>query len=106
MWKWLLGERNYLYDLIAKKEVTELVYHNIGKEKEFCGIYTFCRISDKTCITNVTKEVRITDDAANELIDLMANDSKLYKLSNPDDLKLREVFTPELIKTEITRYDR
>ena len=97
------GNRKKIKKYVADIIVAELVYHNIGKEKEFCGIYTWCSLWDKDGAANITKEVRVTDDAANEIIDLLANDQKYYRLGNPDDLKLREVFTPELIKTEITR---
>lgn len=76
-------------------EITKLVYHNIGKDKEFCGV-----IIDEDIIGNddkykgtIRKEVRLDDNTAQILIDLITGYSKF---KNESTIKLEEVKTPQM----------
>lgn len=74
-------------------KVTELVYHNIGKDKEYCGVKTLRTAERNGELYNIVEEHRISDDAANEIIDLISGDSK-YK--NKTKVIVTETFSPQL----------
>lgn len=64
--------------IVYPPEVKELIYHNIGKDKEFCGVkvsYYICDSDGKVAGT-MTRELRVDDDTANRIIDLLAQDEK------------------------------
>lgn len=63
---------------VRPAEVKYLIYHNIGKEKEYCGAYL------EECVYNkgggqrgtMTYEMRLDDDTAQIIIDLITGHSK------------------------------
>lgn len=85
-----------------------LIYHNIGKDKEYCGMlgryWKWEKENGKNKFYRIEKEYRVTDDAANIILDIM---SKKHEYRMVGGLKERaakkdillEVFTPELTKT-------
>ena len=85
-----------------------LIYHNIGKDKEYCGMlcryYKWEKENGKDKFYKIEKEYRVTDDAANMIIDILSKDHE-YKMVGPLNERaakkdiLLEVFTPELTKT-------
>ena len=69
-------------DVSAKPEfhpprVYKLMYHNIGKDKEFCGVITKEDLLDENgqYIGGIEKEIRLDDGTAQKLIDLITNHS-------------------------------
>lgn len=81
-------------------EVRKLIYHDIGKDKEFCGI-----IIDEQVIGNddkykgtIRREIKLDDETAQIIIDLITNHSK-YK--NKTFVKIEEVKTPNLHSVEV-----
>lgn len=70
------------FDSVKEKKllpyVRELVYHDLGKGKEYCGIIviTHQRLKNGNYKT-IKEEVRIPDNCAQTLIDLLANYSKM-----------------------------
>lgn len=108
------NDMQYVLNSIPKPPIMEyLIYHNIGKDKEFCGIqcrsYEPIKGTDK--VNMVTKEYRLTDDAANCIIDLLSNHSE-YKMASylkqsreKGDI-LKEVTTAEMLKTTKEEYDQ
>lgn len=63
--------------------VMKLIYHNIGKDKEFCGVKTIESIIGRDGKSNgaLIREIRLDDDAANLIIDLITNNSKWKNLT-------------------------
>ncbi len=62
---------------LAPPQVIKLVYHDTGKDSEFCGVVV--RESHYTSrgeFYHIDKEIMLTDNAANQIIDLLAGDSK------------------------------
>lgn len=83
---------------ISPPEVSDVIYHNIGKDKEFCGVKVVQPfINAKTGDRNYEeKEIRISDDAANKIMEFLLNETK-YK--NNTFIYIREVNTPNLLPT-------
>lgn len=94
------------YGTIDGYKVLNLVYHNIGKEKEYCGVWIsyWEHQNGKNFTAGVNKEIRITDDAANEIIDLLTGDSK-FQLIGKYFEGLIEVNHPELLKEKRQVYE-
>lgn len=72
--------RNQYYDYDDAPMVRQLVYHNLGGHgsgDDFCSVRTRQRLFDKDGnLYYMDRDVRITDDAANAIIDLLAGDTK------------------------------
>ena len=77
--------------------VCELEYHDLGEKESFMGLWTSdeIKLNGKTMFEYT--EIRITEDAANFLIDFINGDTPLTDNSH---LKVRVVKTPALRKTE------
>ena len=56
--------------------VMEMVYHKTGDNREYCGLITRKEVDILGDTYFEDKEQRITDDAANAIIDLLNGDSK------------------------------
>lgn len=70
------------FDSVKEKKllpyVRELVYHDLGKGKEYCGIIVIThQILKNGKSKTIKEEVRIPDNCAQTLIDLLANYSKM-----------------------------
>ena len=77
-------------------EVTQLVYHNIGKDKEYCGAIVCEDILDINTGKykgTLKSEIRLTDEAAQKIIDLITGYSKL---ENKTSVKIKETTNPNL----------
>lgn len=79
-------------------EVRTLVYHNLGPGKEYCGVIVFDDIyedEDKGATGDFkgtyVAEYRLSDDAANVLIDMLAGKSKM---KNETSIKFVETTNP------------
>ncbi len=62
-----------------------LVYHDIGKEKEYCGILTRKYVEDSNSPKGgyyLDKEYRLCDDVANDLIHFVTDDSEFVNNAN------------------------
>lgn len=80
-------------------EVVALVYHDIGKDKEFVGIEVeFPEVKNGTLAGYTRKEIKINDDDANDIGSFMANE-KEYK-NNIVNLKYKETKSATLMKPE------
>ena len=69
-------------DIPAKPEfhpprVYKLLYHNIGKDKEFCGVITKEDLLDESgkYLGSLETEIKLDDDTAQKLIDLITGHS-------------------------------
>lgn len=73
--------------------VRELVYHDLGPEKEFCGIKILETIKNKKTgkLYLVKYENRLDDASAQKIIDLLAGDSKWINRTN---IKFSETTDP------------
>lgn len=78
-------------------QVKELVYHNIGKDKEYCGVKTSRIIEENGVPVKIVEEHRISDDAANQIIDLISGESKYQ---NSSKVIITETFSPNLAATK------
>lgn len=77
-------------------EVRTIIYHNIGKDKEFAGIEVkFPEYKDGKRVSYIRKEIRLKDDDINELISFMVNE-KAYK-NRILNFKFRETTSAELM---------
>lgn len=97
---YLPGDRNYSGLNSETPMVRLLIYHNIGKDKEYCGVLTRAYVKDASHPKGgyyLDKEYRITDDVANDLIHLVTDDSEF---KNTAKLKWLETTSPNLLPTE------
>ncbi len=97
---YLPGDSNYDGSLSATPMVRLLIYHNIGKDKEYCGVLTRAYVKDPSYPKGgyyLDKEYRITDDVANDLIHLVTDDSEF---KNTAKLKWLETTSPNLLPSE------
>ena len=82
--------------------VQELVYHDLGKAKEYCGIIVRTTQRLKSGEFKMTKEeVRLPDNCAQTLIDLLANYSKM---KNRTSIEYSETKSPQLRQTKVEIY--
>ena len=71
-------------------QVRKLIYHDLGPGKEFCSIVTNQLITNKNTKEQklITRGVKLDDESAQLIIDLLANDRKEFKSANlENDLK-------------------
>lgn len=80
--------------------VRELIYHDLGSGKEFCGVKVIESITNKKTgkYYLVSYEVKLDDASAQKIIDLLAGDSKWY---NSTGLKFSETTSPRLLDFEV-----
>lgn len=76
-------------------KVKELIYHDIGKDKEFCGVRVFEYILDANGNSQELKqhEIRLKDEVAQEIIDLLTGDSQW---NNKSQIRLSRTKSPSL----------
>ncbi len=86
------------YDAFKLPTVTGMVYHKTGDNKEYCGLILRKEVDILGDTYFEDKEQRITDDAANAIIDLLNGDSKF---TDKTGLMVRVVNTPNLTPTKI-----
>lgn len=78
-------------------KVEALRYHNLGGEKDYCGlVIKSYRQGSNGVAKTVTSERRIDDNTANLLIDLIAGDSKYV---NKSKIEFEETSDPKLMQT-------
>lgn len=79
--------------------VEELVYHNLGKGKEYCGIIvrSVNKLQNGRYKTTY-EEVRLPNEVAQNLIDLLADDSTM---KNATSIKYSKTKSPNLRQTKI-----
>lgn len=80
-------------------EVTALRYHNIGKEQEYCGAIIECTRESGDDLVFIKREVRLPDEVANEIIDLIVGDTKYANLT---DIKFQKTTDPKLTPMSAT----
>lgn len=98
--KYLPGDSNYKGNIFETPTVRLLIYHNIGKDKEYCGVLTRVRVKDPNHPKGeyfLDKEYRIADEVANDLIDLVTDGSEF---KNAAKLKWLETTSADLLPTE------
>lgn len=80
--------------------VCELIYHDLGSGKEFCGIKVIESITNKKTgkLYVVTRETKIDDASAQKIIDLLAGDSKW---TNRTGIEFSETTSPRLLDFKI-----
>lgn len=83
-------------DQMYLPKVREIEYHDLGKNS-FCGIWTGRQVRLPHELYYKKQEFKISNDAANALIDLLNGDTKMQDKTG---LKVRVVKTPNLKPTE------
>lgn len=81
--------------------VKQVVYHNIGKDKEFCGVILERDILEQESGKykgTIRSEMRLPDDVAQDIVDLITNYSKFQDKTN---VKIKEVNTANLLPTKL-----
>lgn len=82
--------------------VTELVYHDLGGTNDFCGVIVHSVTKQKNGdFNNKSEEIRLPDECAQNLIDLMANYSNLR---NDTSIKYTKTTSSKLRPTKIETY--
>ncbi len=78
-------------------EVTKLIYHNIGAT-EYCGavVEKTSKVDDE--LMTMIYEIRLPDDAANEIIHLIANNTDYVNLTK---IKFEETNEPQLMMPKV-----
>lgn len=92
--------KHYSISSNSAATVQELVVHDLGDDnKDFCGIWTVEIQTDANGKErNIRKEYRLSNEAANEIIDLVSGDSKF---KNRTGIKVTVVHTPDLRQTVV-----
>ena len=82
-------------------KVAKLIYHNLGEDKEFCGVLVRKHYWGKQIkpfenedLGSKEFEVRLPDEIANEIIDILTGESDLKNMTG---IKAIETDTPNLI---------
>ena len=93
-------DNNYLKNpKDAPATVDGLVYHDLGPDKEFCSIMTSILSFEKNGESKVIeREIRVDDNTAQLLIDLLAGDTKWY---NSSGIKFYETKRAELYPVKV-----
>lgn len=88
---------------VTPPEVTKLTYHNLGKDKEFCSVKVHESIIGQDGKQNGTmiREIKIDDDAANQIIDLIAGDTPW---TNSTMMEVAETKSPKIMEPQILDY--
>lgn len=82
--------------------VRELVYHDLGKGKEYCGIIVIThQILKNGKSKTIKEEVRIPNEVAQNLIDFMAGDTEMKNMSSISYSKTK---SPNLRQTKVEIY--
>lgn len=94
------------FDSVKEKKllpyVRELVYHDLGKGKEYCGIIVIThQILKNGKSKTIREEVRIPNEVAQNLIDFMAGDTEMKNMSSISYSKTK---FPNLRQTEVEIY--
>lgn len=94
------------FDSVKEKKllpyVQELVYHDLGKGKEYCGIIVIThQILKNGKSKTINEEVRIPNEVAQNLIDFMAGDTEMKNMSSISYSKTK---FPNLRQTEVEIY--
>lgn len=89
-----------MYDAFNLPVVKEMVYHKTGDSREYCGLILRNSVEINGQSYFKDTEQRITDDAANAIIDLLNGDSKF---TDNTGLMVRIVDTPNLTPTKMVK---
>ena len=89
-----------MYDAVNLPVVKEMVYHKTGDSREYCGLILRNSVEINGQSYFKDTEQRITDDAANAIIDLLNGDSKF---TDNTGLMVRIVDTPNLTPTKMVK---
>lgn len=82
--------------------VTKLVYHDLGKGKEYCGIIVISTQKLKNGgFKRTTEEVRLPNEIAQNLIDFMADDTKM---KNRTSISYSKTKSAQLRQTKVEIY--
>ena len=82
--------------------VHELIYHDLGKCKEFCGVLVFSNTVLKNGDSKKTiEEIRLPNEVAQNLIDFMAGDTEMKNMSSISYSKTK---SPNLRQTKVEIY--
>lgn len=89
------------FDSVKEKKllpyVRELVYHDLGKGKEYCGIIVIThQILKNGKSKTIKEEVRIPNEVAQNLIDFLADDTKMQ---NNTSISYSKTKSPQLRPT-------
>lgn len=79
--------------------VHELIYHDLGKGKEFCGVLVISNTVLKNGGSkNTIEEIRLPNEVAQNLIDFMAGDTEMKNMSS---ISYSKTQSPNLRQTKI-----
>lgn len=82
--------------------IQELIYHDLGKGKEFCGIIVRSRVTLSNGDSKVTKEeIRLPNEVAQNLIDFLADDTKM---ENRTSISYSKTKSAQLRQTKVEVY--
>ena len=96
------GYDKYSKDNIEPPKFHKLVYHNLGKvEDNFVGVWTYEELVIDNIPSEIKREIRLPDDIANKLVDLLSGDYKMPPNKYLKENCIKEVFDSKLLPTEI-----
>ncbi len=80
--------------------VQELVYHDLGEGKEFCGIKLYKEVKNKNTgeVSHVKYEYKLDDDSAQKIIDLISGDSQW---TDRTDIEFSETTNPRVAPPKV-----
>ncbi len=79
--------------------VHELIYHDLGKGKEFCGVFVSAdTVLKNGKVKNVREEIRLPNEVAQNLIDFMAGDTEMKNMSS---ISYSKTQSPHLRPTKV-----
>lgn len=89
---------------LAPPIIRELIYHDLGKKDEFCGIKVVYPIPDSKNYESIgyeTRELRIDDATAQILIDLLARKGEF---NNRSGIKFYQTTSPDILPPDPKYY--
>ena len=99
-----VAEVNYVDNNYLKRQkddpawVSGLVYHDLGAGKEFCSIITKSIYKENNAYKTIEREIRVDDNTAQLLIDLIAGDTKWQ---NNTGIKFYETKSADLAPVKV-----
>ncbi|MDO4209223.1 MAG: hypothetical protein Q4E44_06115 [bacterium] len=82
-------------------QVKELIYHDLGSDKEFCGVILRTSVKKENGRVTTYKEMRLPDEIAQKIIDLKAN---YTEFDNRTNIKYSKIQSANLRQPRILNY--
>lgn len=97
--------KKYLCSDVHPPTVTKFIYHNLGKDKEFCSVETIESLvgPDGHEKGVMSRQIRLDDESAQKIIDLLSGDTKW---KNNTYIVFKEVFDDKLEEPHAALYQQ